>query len=76
MSGTAGMAGSAVRGVGGAAAYGGGAVVGAGWSATKTVGSLAAGAGGATIGAVVGVACKVPGVQRVGMKSKISVSLF
>ena len=37
-----------------------------GWSATKAVGTMAAGAVGATTGAVVGAACKVPGVERVG----------
>lgn len=64
--GTAGLAGSAVKTVGGVAAGGVGAVASTGWSATKAVGTIAAGAVGATTGAVVGAACKVPGVERVG----------
>jgi hypothetical protein len=41
-------------------------VVGAGYNATAKVGTVALGAAGATVGAAVGVACKVPGVERVG----------
>lgn len=44
-----------------------------GWSATKAVGTMAAGAVGATTGAVVGAACKVPGVERVGERTKIKI---